>query len=71
MPSTETLRVRNCIYITIILYFYLELRLKSVSLNILRLELIKPNGTVILLDLDIIKKNYLIIINLPWGITLS
>lgn len=56
MPSTETLRVRNCIYITIILYFYLELRLKSVSLNILRLELIKPNGTVILLDLDIIKK---------------
>lgn len=56
MPSTETLRVRNCIYITIILYFYLEIRLKSVSLNILRLELIKPNGTVILLDLDIIKK---------------
>ena len=56
MPSTETLRVGNCIYITIILYFYLELRLKSVSLNILRLELIKPNGTVILLDLDIIKK---------------
>ena len=56
MPSTETLRVRNCIYITIILYFYLELRLKSVSLNILRLELIKPNGTVIVLDLDIIKK---------------
>lgn len=56
MPSTETLRVRNCIYITIILYFYLELRLKSVSLNILRLELIKPNGSVILLDLDIIKK---------------
>lgn len=56
MPSTETLRVRNCIYITIMLYFYLELRLKSVSLNILRLELIKPNGTVILLDLDIIKK---------------
>ena len=56
MPSTETLRVRNCIYITIILYFYLELRLKSVSLNILRLEMIKPNGTVILLDLDIIKK---------------
>ena len=56
MSSTETLRVRNCIYITIILYFYLELRLKSVSLNILRLELIKPNGTVILLDLDIIKK---------------
>lgn len=56
MPSTETLRVRNCIYITIILYFYLELRLKSVSLNILRLELIKPNRTVILLDLDIIIK---------------
>lgn len=56
MSSTETLRARNCIYITIILYFYLELRLKSVSLNILRLELIKPNGTVILLDLDIIKK---------------
>ena len=56
MPSTETLLVRNCIYITIILYFYLELRLKSVSLNILRLELIKPNRTVILLDLDIIIK---------------
>ena len=56
MPSTEALRVRNCIYITIILYFYLELRLKSVSINILRLELIKPNRTVILLDLDIIIK---------------
>ena len=41
MPSTEILRVRNCIHITVILYFHLELLSKSVSLKILRLKLEK------------------------------
>ena len=41
MPSTEILRVSNCIHITVIQYFHLELMSKSVSLKILRLKLIK------------------------------
>ena len=41
MPSTEILRVRNCIHITVILYFHLELLSKSVSLKILRPKLEK------------------------------
>ena len=41
MPSTEILRVRNCIHVTVILHFHLELMSKSVSLNILGLKLVK------------------------------
>ena len=41
MPSTEILRVRNCIYVTVISYFHLELLSKYVSLKILGLKLIK------------------------------
>ena len=37
MPITEILRIRNCIHITVILYFHLELMSKSVSLKILGL----------------------------------
>ena len=33
MPQTEILRVRNCIPITVILYFHLKLMSKSVSLK--------------------------------------
>ena len=41
MPSTEILQIRNCIHITVILYFCLELISKSVSLKVVGLELIK------------------------------
>ena len=41
MPSTEILRIRNCIHITAILYFHLKLMSKSVSLKILGLKLVK------------------------------
>ena len=41
MRSIEILRVRNCIYVTVISYFYLELLSKYVSLKILGLKLIK------------------------------
>ena len=34
MPRTEILRIRSCIYVTVI-YFHLELMSKSVSLKIL------------------------------------
>ena len=47
MPDTEILRVRNCIHISAILYFYLELMSKSVSLKILELKLVKLGCTVI------------------------
>ena len=40
MPSTEILRVRNCIHITI-LYFHLELMSKSISRKILGLKPVK------------------------------
>ena len=41
IPSTEILWVRNCIYITVTLYFHLELLSKSASLKILGLKLVK------------------------------
>ena len=41
MPSTEMLCIRNCIRRTVILYFYLELISKSVSLKVLGLKLVK------------------------------
>ena len=47
MPSTEILRVRNCIHTTVILYFNLELFSKSVSLKILGLKLVKLNCIII------------------------
>ena len=55
MPSTEILRDRNSIHITVMLYFHLELMSKSVSLKMLGLKVVKPDCTVIL-DLDTIKK---------------
>ena len=47
MPSTEILRMRNCIHITVILYFHLELMFRSVSLKILGLKLLKLNCIII------------------------
>ena len=41
MSSTEILRVRNYVHITVILFFHLELMSKSVSLKILGLKLVK------------------------------
>ena len=41
MPCTEILWIRNCIHRTVILYFYLELIFKSVSLKVLGLKLVK------------------------------
>ena len=40
MPNTEILRIRNCIDITVILHFHLELMSKSVILKILGLKLV-------------------------------
>ena len=37
----EILRIRNCIDVTVTLYFHLETMFKSVSLNILELKLVK------------------------------
>ena len=56
MPSTEILRDTNSIHITVILYFHLELMSKSASLKMLGLKVVKPDCTVIQLDLDTIKK---------------
>ena len=41
ISSTEILRVRNCIHITVMLYFHLELIFKSVSPKILGPKLVK------------------------------
>ena len=53
MPSKEILRIRNCIHITVISYFHLELIPKSVSPKILGLKL---DCIIILLGPDTIKK---------------
>ena len=47
MPSTEILRIRNCIHITVISYFHLELMSKSVSLKILARKLVKVDRIII------------------------
>ena len=47
MPSTEILQIRNCIHVTVILYFQLELMSKSVSLKILGLKLVKLDCVII------------------------
>ena len=41
MPSKEIFRIRNCIHVTVILHFRLEVMSKSVSLKILGLKLLK------------------------------
>ena len=56
MASTKILRVRNCIHITVILYFHLKLMFKSVSLNILGLKPVKVNFMLIYLILIQLKK---------------
>ena len=47
MPSTEILRVTNCIHITVILYFHFELLSKSASLKILGQKLVKLDCIII------------------------
>ena len=54
MPSKEIFRIRNCVHITVILYFHLELISKSVILKILGLKLVKLDCITIYLDLDTI-----------------
>ena len=56
MPSTEIVRVRNCIQITVMLYFHLKSLFKSVSPKILGLKLVKLDCIIIQLDHDTIKK---------------
>ena len=56
MPSKEILRIRNCIHITVISYFHLQLMFKSVSLQILGLKLVKLDCAIMHLDLDTIRK---------------
>ena len=46
MPRTEILRIRNCFHINVI-YFYLELMSKSVSLKMLGLKLEKMDCIVL------------------------
>ena len=47
MTSKEILSVRNCIHMTVILYFHLELLSKSVSWQILGLNLVKLDCMII------------------------
>ena len=47
MSSTEVLQIRNCIHITVIIYVYLELMSKSVSLKILGLKLVKLDCIIV------------------------
>ena len=56
MPSKEILRIRNCIHITVLSYFHLQLVFKSVSRKILGLKLVKLDCIIIYFDLDTIKK---------------
>ena len=41
MSSTEILRIRNCIHISVVSYFHLEVMSKPVNLKILGLKLVK------------------------------
>ena len=52
MQSTKIWRMINCIPITLILYFHLELMSKSLSLKVLGLKLLKLDCIIILRDLD-------------------
>ena len=40
MLSKEIFRIRNCIHVTVKLYFHLELMSKSVSVKVLGLKLV-------------------------------
>ena len=53
MHSTEIRRVINCIHITVILYFHLELMSKTASLKMLGLKLVKLGCLIIQFDLAI------------------
>ena len=57
MPSKEILRIRNCIHITEISYFHLQLVSKPVSRKILELKLVKLDCIIMYLDLYTIKKS--------------
>ena len=55
MPSKEILQKRNCIHITVISYFHLQLLFRSLSLQILGIKLVKLGCIIMYLDLDTIK----------------
>ena len=55
MLSKEILQKRNCIHITVISCFHLQLLFRSLSLQILGLKLVKLGFIIIYLDLDTIK----------------
>ena len=44
MSSKEILRIRNCIHITVISYFHLQIVPKSASRKILGLKLVKVDA---------------------------
>ena len=46
MPSKEILQIRNCIHITLISYFHLQLVSKSFSLKILGFRLVKLDSKI-------------------------
>ena len=56
IPSKEILRIRNCIHITVMSYFHLQLVSKYASRKNLGLKLVKLDCIIIHLDLDTIKK---------------
>ena len=47
MPRTEILQIKNCIHVTVILHFHLELMSKSVCLKILGSKLVKVDRVII------------------------
>ena len=47
ISSTDILRIRNCIHITVILYFHLEQMSKSISLKISEIKPVKLDCTII------------------------
>ena len=54
MLSKEIFQIRNCVHVTVISYFHLQLASKSVSRKILGLKLVKLDCIIIYLDLDTI-----------------
>ena len=56
MPSQEIFRIRNCIHITVLSCFLLQLVSKSVSRAFLGLKLVKLDCIFIHFGLDTIKK---------------
>ena len=47
MSCTKIPRIRNCVHITVILYFQIELMSKSVSVKILGLKMVKLDCIII------------------------